>query len=207
VTSRLFNERYGLDDVELFQRHHRRMLDRLIEPNWEKKIPPNPELASYLKQSEMHGAVHVLLTNGSREWADSLAGRIGIRDCFRVISGADDHKLRQKGQSMVPYFSVLGRAGYFGDFSDVLVIEDSLKNMEEPKQCGMRNAWVRWGNPLKKGEVVPDFVDRVFDSPNDVAAAWLDARGIKAQMGFEALAINEKRRSHKRRGIKAPRHP
>lgn len=175
VTTRLFYEQYGIDEVKLFQDHHKRMIDRLIEPNWESKIPENPELAEMLFQSRVRGVRHILLTNGSREWAQTLADKIGISQHFRLISGADDHKLRQKGRSIVPILSVLGRVGYFGDYSDVLIVEDSLANMKEPKEYGMINAWVQWDNPQAEKQA-PAYVDHVFHHPNDVMKAWFAAQ-------------------------------
>lgn len=177
VTTKLFNEHYGIDEVELFRAHHRRMLSRFMEPNWADKVPPNPELERLMMQATIHGAEHLLLTNGSREWAEELADKIGIRKQFRLIMGADDVGLRQKGQNLVPYLAILGRAHYFGDYTDVMVVEDTLKNLVQPKEIGMTTAWVQWNNPFAD-LTAPPYVDAVFHKPNDVLKTWFAQRNI-----------------------------
>ncbi len=178
VTTRLFQEQFGVDEAALFRAHHRRMLDNFMDPNWAAKVPENPELAHLMMQARTEGAIHLLLTNGSREWAEELAKKIGIHQYFQIIMGADDVGLRQKGQNLVPYLAVLGRAHYFGDYKDVMVVEDSLKNLVQPKEINMHTAWVQWNNP-KAEKQAPAYIDDVFHTPNDVLKAWFADRNVK----------------------------
>ena len=199
LTTRLFKEQYGVDEIELFRVHHERMLDRLIEPSWQNHFVENPELAQLIKKGKDQGIRHVILTNGSRGWAEKLAEHVGIHDDMDVIMGADDINLRQKGtDGIVPFLSVLGKLGFQGSYEEVLVVEDSLKNMVDPNIYGMRTAWVRWGHPQNQAMSKPDYVDAVFDRPNDVIQSVLQSfPNQNISDGFNSLSKEEKPIPHK----------
>jgi phosphoglycolate phosphatase-like HAD superfamily hydrolase len=169
VTTRLFNEQYGLDEVELFRAHHRRMIDRLIDPNWCDKIKPNPELKELMAQAQAQGVRQVILTNGAQCWAQHIAELLEIDEYMDVIMGADDFALRQKGrEGILPFMAVLGAANFKGFYDEVLVVEDSLKNMMAPKEYEMKTAWVQWSHPEYHKWPQPHYVDMIFEKPNDV---------------------------------------
>lgn len=169
VTTRLFNEQYGLDEIKLFRGHHQRMIDRLIDPNWCHKIQPNSELVALMKRAQDKGIRQVILTNGAQIWAQHIAELLGIDGFMDVIMGADNFGLRQKGRDgILPFMAVLDAARYTGQYDDVLVVEDSLKNMVDPKDYGMKTAWVQWSHPEYHKWDKPDYVDAIFEMPNDV---------------------------------------
>lgn len=169
VTTKLFNEQYGLDEIKLFQDHHQRMIDRLIDPNWCDKIVPNPELKALMEEAHAKGIRQVILTNGARIWAQHIAELLEIDGLMEVIMGADDFGLRQKGKDgILPFMAVLGAAGFNGSYDEVLVVEDSLKNMVDPKAYSMHTAWVQWSHPEYHKWQKPEYVDAIFEKPNDV---------------------------------------
>jgi len=173
VTTRLFNEHYNLDEIKLFQAHHQRMIERLIEPNWRDKIQANPDLVALMAEAQNAGVRQVILTNGSRGWAQHIAKLQNIEQFMDVIMGADDFDLRQKGKDgILPFMAVLGKADYAGVYDEVLVVEDSLGNMMAPKEYGMKTAWVQWGHPEYHKWDKPDYVDAVCERPNDVLLKW-----------------------------------
>ena len=182
VTTRLFNEQYGLDEVKLFKDHHQRMIDRLIDPNWCDKIRPNPELVSLMKKANEEGIRQVILTNGAQCWAQHIAELLDIAHFMSTIMGADDFGLRQKGRDgILPFLAVLSKAGFTGGYDKVLVVEDSLKNMVAPKEHKMKTAWVQWSHPEYHKWQKPEYVDHVFERPNDVLKKVFNDKAKAAQ--------------------------
>jgi phosphoglycolate phosphatase-like HAD superfamily hydrolase len=175
TTTKLFNEQFGLDDVQLFRDSHERMIERLIDPQWGDHMQPNPELVELMRKAKQAGIRQVILTNGAQCWAQHIAELLDIDQFMDVIMGADNFGLRQKGiDGILPFMSVLAKAQYDDAYDHVLVVEDSLKNMIAPKEYGMKTAWVQWGHPEYDGLGQPDYVDMIFDRPNDVLKKIFD---------------------------------
>lgn len=169
TTTKLFNEQFGIDEIELFRDHHQRMIDRLIDPQWGDHMQPNPELVQLMREAKEAGVRQLILTNGARVWAQHIAELLDIDQFMDVILGADDFSLRQKGRDgILPFMSALAKAQYDGVYDQVMVVEDSLKNLIAPKGYGMSTAWVQWSHPEYDGVTKPDYVDMIFERPNDV---------------------------------------
>lgn len=177
ITTRVFHEKYNIDELSLYQDHHKRMFRDLLKPQWADNVPHDDHLIGVFNKLQSREKSSYILTNGTNEWADEITKLIGIRDTFEAVRGADDYGLNLKGQEGHQIFKEF--LGEFmikpykpGDYSNVLLVEDSPTNMICPKQTfNMQTALVK--TDRVQADDTLDVIDQVFPSAMHVGIAIL----------------------------------
>lgn len=124
-------------------------------------VEPNPRLAERLKA--LPGRCYVF-TNGAREYAHRVLGRIGVADCFEGVFAIEDGDLTPKPnpatfRRMLEQFDIdPHRSAFF---------EDTPKNLEPAKALGMATVLIGDGHGKPIGphidHVAPDLLDFLSD--------------------------------------------
>jgi len=117
--------------------------------NW---LLADPELHRVLSHIPVRKCV---FTNASRQHALNVANVLGIADHFDCIFALEDFDFISKPDPR-PYRVVLERLGARGD--ECVFVEDSLRNLDTAKACGMHTVLVADESALRAASV--DFVIR-----------------------------------------------
>lgn len=147
-------DHHGVDPDHFLADTHRIDLDGLV---------PEPELVQAITRLQGRKIIH---TNGSRAHAEAILAARGLRTCFDAVYTIEDKSLTPKPRAAA-YDIVIGQDGI--DPARAAMIEDSVRNLEVPKQLGMTTVWVTGETP----EPSPGFVDHVTDD----LAGWLRSVG------------------------------
>lgn len=139
--------RYDLDEVELYRHHHRLLIDEYVAPNWHR-AGIEDDIKESFNALAAHGIRSLVLTHGTCEWGDAIATRLGIRDHFCQVRGIDSLRLKLKWRDKCLFDEFLDSCAVTpvstGDYSNVLVVEDTPANLTIPKQAfNMQTALIR----------------------------------------------------------------
>jgi putative hydrolase of the HAD superfamily len=104
---------------------------------------------------------HYILTHGAKEWANRALKALGLREHFEedMIVGLECVDFVKKHQCHSPFNLVLERMGEKPEH--VVMVEDSIENLEKPKELGVKTVWIHHG--LKKEEL-PSYVDHSYET-------------------------------------------
>lgn len=99
---------------------------------------------------------HVLVTHSARVWAEKVLSHLGLRDFFpdgRVLA-FEHYDFESKGESRRAFEMALDRIGH--PAREVVVVEDTLKNLRIPREMGFGTVLIHHGRPPAD---IPGFVD------------------------------------------------
>lgn len=156
---RVFMDRYGMDRATLHHRYHGYVDEKVIEGC--------DETRALFEKSD--GLDHILLTHGSRSWADRVLQHIGLRDYFpddRILA-LEDYGFRQKNEAPAAFEAALDRLGM--DAASTLMVEDTQPNLKIPHGMGMMTAFLDYG---AKPAHTPSFIDLSCHDTTDLLR-WL----------------------------------
>ncbi|MCB1531096.1 MAG: HAD family hydrolase [Rhodospirillales bacterium] len=127
----------------------------------EKILGRNEDMCAGLEQLNLPQAI---VTNASRGWAQRALSHLGLKEWFpdEVIFALEDADFQPKSRSTRPFELAREKLGQRAE--DILVVEDSLRNLTVPKDMGFQTAFIHHGSNIKH---IPDFVDYAF--PDTVA--------------------------------------
>lgn len=148
-----------------------------------------PGISSLLAQLRARGAVSVVACSDGLG-ADLLLDRLGIAPHFAgVVSDDDVERNRRKPDSGL-VLSACAAYGY--EPADVVVIGDSVFDVEMGQAAGADTVWVTWGNQSRG-----DLLERTpTHQAEDVDQLGSVLEGYVGERGRAAAAVAESRRVH-----------
>lgn len=150
-----FIQRYQLRDEDLHHRFHAHLDVAMIERN-----PRLPGLFSGA------AADHAVVTHGSGHWARQVLSHLGILEFFQAkrIVALEDAGFRRKHESESFFATALENLDR-APADNVIVVEDTLKNLRIPHAMGLTTVLITHGEPPAH---VPDFIRHVCNDVADV---------------------------------------
>ena len=141
-----FVEKFAIDKNKYHQRYHELIDHTKIE------IPSNiGELFQNLGISN-----HVLVTHGSRQWAERVIPYLGVEKWFpsdRIVT-LEECGFEKKSASKLPFKRGIEILGLSAD--SIFVVEDSFANLSVPSQMGMRTIYLHYGKSISPK---PDYIN------------------------------------------------
>lgn len=112
-----------------------------------------------------HGHPHALITHAARPWAQRILDRLGLRGWFPEdrIFAFENYNFESKARSQRPFEMALSSINL--DPENVLMVEDTIENLQIPKRMGMTTVFVHHGDTPAD---IPDFVDFACRNACDV---------------------------------------
>jgi len=147
-----FASRYGLDEVELYRRHHRRMLDEMIYPVWDREMPHDPALPGLLREVKKRGIGVGVLTHGTTAWAEEITALCGAWPMIDHISGVDDLDLSLKSQGRGVFDKFISRHGIKAAPGGIVMVDDSPANLIAPHAMGMQTVLIKTDRVNVRGD-------------------------------------------------------
>lgn len=116
----------------------------------------NEEMREGLEQLNLP---QVIVTNASRNWAQRALSHLGLDEWFpdEKIIALEDTDFNPKAKSQRPFEMGWEKLGE--SIENILVVEDTVKNLSVPKEMGFQTALIHHGKQPKN---IPDFVDYDF---------------------------------------------
>jgi len=102
---------------------------------------------------------HAIITNASRHWAHRALNHLGLRDFFPDdhIIPLEDSAFEPKARSRKPFEMACAKLNL--KTADVLMVEDTARNLKVAKDMGMTTVLIHHGH---KPEAEQDFIDLEF---------------------------------------------
>ena len=136
----------------------------------EKILDVNRDMQGALKELDMP---HVILTNGSQEWAKRVLKHQGLDPWFpddRIVA-QEDADFTPKARGPRGFEVAVQKLGL--DHENILMVDDLEKNLRIPKDMGMQTVLVHHGRAV---DPLPDFVDQSFDDTLTLIHTMVEAR-------------------------------
>lgn len=102
---------------------------------------------------------HVLLTHGSRDWAQRVLTHLGLSSFFTDILALEDYAFEQKHESARPFLAALDKLGTPRE--KTLMVEDTTRNLRIPHGLGLQTALIHHGQPPVS---LPAYVGHSFNN-------------------------------------------
>jgi putative hydrolase of the HAD superfamily len=121
---------------------------------------------------------HMLITHGSKLWARRVLEHIGLQRWFpeeRMLA-YEDYNFESKAESPLSFRRALEALSL--PASDVVFVEDTMRNLRVPHALGMGTVLLHHGQEPEKAEA---FVDHLCNNANDLLEA-LYARILSANL-------------------------
>ncbi len=150
----------GYDEARLFEIFNRHAFTELKTTMEQGR---DPRLREALAP---HNEKAVIVTHGSRYWAEKVVELLGLQDIFppERILALDDPAIAFQGkhESEVPFREALKILGLPPE--SVAVVEDTSKNLVIPHRMGMTTVLLVWGKPVPQDHPhVSQFHDTAAD--------------------------------------------
>ena len=145
---------FNLSLTQIFNETHDRLQTDYVLPLAEEFRRSHDHLAD-LRNKDTKVAI---LTHGSERWAKYLVEIMQLDDIFtdENIFSIEEFDFNLKNKNRKAFSSVLHRMGFdeHGDLSDIVMIDDSPKNLYHPKEMGMTTAHI-----ALNGKIDADYID------------------------------------------------
>ena len=154
LSTKQFVDDYNLDPIEMHLEFHRQMKhENLVSQHIE--MVKSFEKLSHLK--------HVILSQGSRDWADTCLAANGLSGFFNQASIIcfEDVALAKKSQSLAPFLRAIEASGLKPE--NLVMIEDMAKNLKLAKELGMQTVFVEENGLEPEWYNLPSPEDRHVD--------------------------------------------
>jgi len=149
-SGQVFIDQYGLDRAQLHYEYHDMVSERVIEASLE---------TIGLMEALPHR--HALVTHGSRDWAKRVLNHLQLSSFYPEdrIFALEDYNFEQKHVSRRSFQVAMERLEL--PASEIIVVEDTLKNLELPAAMGMTTVLIHHG---QKPETLPAYIDFNFNN-------------------------------------------
>jgi len=140
------SRKFGVNAAQLHTMAH-----ALLDPT-EVVRGGNKDLQAAFQKLQDAQHTSVILTHGSKDWAKRVIEHLGISHFFdeRLILGGENVEFNSKARSIKPFDIIAGKAqsitGQNFGYSDMVVVEDSIRNLQHPHDAGMKTILVHWGD-------------------------------------------------------------
>ena len=159
----VFNGKLGKFD-------RRTIHNRYLEACDVSVIPVNPLLPEMFETLTLLKKDYVMLTQGSRAWADKVVTHLDLKPFFPEsrIYAFDEIGGEKKADSNHPFKHVGSCEACCP--SKMMVIEDTLENLPIPDKLGATTVWISRGKKPKDPSLL-QYIDFIVYDMRDVAAA------------------------------------
>lgn len=138
---RVFIDEHGLARDDVHHEFHRHLDEKILEKSH--------ELVETFKN---HDLDHILVTHGSRHWAERVLKHIELRQFFPDdrIFGLEDYHYNKKDESDYVFQMAHKMLGH--EAHEIIMAEDTARNLVYPYELGMKTVLVHHGR-IPKDEI------------------------------------------------------
>lgn len=185
-------KKYRLDRGNVHRAFHDNLYRIAVEDGWK------PDSCAALKEELRHyaeerGGRHAVLTHAcASNWVEPHLDSLGYRAHINHVVDLEAASFCPKGHGPEPFQKMA--LDLSCAFDEMVMVEDSIRNLKHAKALGMKTVLINWGCDDKYSPDYAAFVDVVFSCPEDFCKAFRE-KG-------DALFPDERRSS-----IFVPRQP
>ncbi|NQZ14900.1 MAG: HAD hydrolase-like protein [Alphaproteobacteria bacterium] len=145
---------HGFSYADLHFSFHQNIDENIIEP-----------IEGLIDKIKVINLPQIILTNGSRCWAERALTRIGANDLFdsNKIIAMEDVNFEPKARSLSGFRKALIQLGT--NPSNTLFVDDLDRNLVKAKELDLQTAYVHYGDKM---DILSDDIDYQFEDANAV---------------------------------------
>ena len=175
LTTRLIAQKYRIDEIKLYRDHHTTMMRDLIKVQWNDNVEFDKGLVDVFQKTSERDIRNIAFTHGTTEWGREIVNLRGLADYTESMYGIDEFGLRLKSKHVSLWKAFLKAAkikkNADGDYSHVLVVEDTPANLIIPKrEFNMQTGLIKTERYTAQ---TSDIIDAVYSSATHVGRSIL----------------------------------